>query len=208
MDQFTKAYKHFGLNRGEHEGKAGLWYREWAPGAQAIALIGEFNNWSPEEGHWAKRDDFGNFNLFLPDINGKPQVPHRCACLHSRRFVFAPAALPALRLPGRQTAAVQDDASPPRASAAASLSADVPHVLTGARSSRACSSRAASGPRRSPRGSSGRRRSGTRSSSTASTMSRRQTRRRACLTRRSATCTGTRAPHGHAASASTSATSA
>lgn len=34
MDKFTQAYKHFGLNRGEHEGKAGLWYREWAPGAQ------------------------------------------------------------------------------------------------------------------------------------------------------------------------------
>lgn len=34
MDKFTKAYKHFGFNRGEHEGQQGLWYREWAPGAQ------------------------------------------------------------------------------------------------------------------------------------------------------------------------------
>ena len=27
-------YKYYGLNRGEHEGKEGIWYREWAPGAR------------------------------------------------------------------------------------------------------------------------------------------------------------------------------
>ena len=29
-----EGYKFYGLNRGEHEGKAGLWYREWAPAAK------------------------------------------------------------------------------------------------------------------------------------------------------------------------------
>lgn len=28
------AYRRMGLNRGTHEGKAGIWYREWAPGAK------------------------------------------------------------------------------------------------------------------------------------------------------------------------------
>lgn len=79
MDKFTQAYKHYGINRGEHEGKPGIWYREWAPGAQAVALIGEFNDWEPKDGHWALKDDFGSFNLFLPDVAGKPQVPHKCA---------------------------------------------------------------------------------------------------------------------------------
>lgn len=32
--KFTEGYKYYGLNRGEHEGKKGLWYREWAPGAK------------------------------------------------------------------------------------------------------------------------------------------------------------------------------
>ena len=27
-------YKFMGLNRGTHEGKEGIWYREWAPGAK------------------------------------------------------------------------------------------------------------------------------------------------------------------------------
>ena len=31
---FAAGYKFFGLNRGEHEGKQGIWYREWAPGAR------------------------------------------------------------------------------------------------------------------------------------------------------------------------------
>lgn len=32
--KFTEGYKYYGINRGEHEGKKGLWYREWAPGAK------------------------------------------------------------------------------------------------------------------------------------------------------------------------------
>ena len=34
MMKFTEGYKYYGINRGEHEGKKGLWYREWAPGAK------------------------------------------------------------------------------------------------------------------------------------------------------------------------------
>ncbi len=33
--QLSRAgYKFYGLNRGTHEGKTGIWYREWAPGAK------------------------------------------------------------------------------------------------------------------------------------------------------------------------------
>jgi hypothetical protein len=34
MENFSQGYKHYGLNRGSHEGKTGIWYREWAPGAK------------------------------------------------------------------------------------------------------------------------------------------------------------------------------
>jgi hypothetical protein len=33
-------YKHYGLNRGEHQGKKGLWYREWAPAAKVKGGVG------------------------------------------------------------------------------------------------------------------------------------------------------------------------
>jgi 1,4-alpha-glucan branching enzyme len=58
-------------------------YREWAPGAQAIALVGEFNNWDPAPHHWALKDEFGNFNLFIADPSpGVSAVPHRCCLTH------------------------------------------------------------------------------------------------------------------------------
>ena len=46
---------------------------------QAVALIGEFNNWEPKTEHWALKNDFGVWNLFLPDApDGTPAIKHRC----------------------------------------------------------------------------------------------------------------------------------
>ena len=47
---------------------------------QAVALIGEFNNWDPQPEHWALKNDFGVWSLFLPDdAEGTAAIPHRCA---------------------------------------------------------------------------------------------------------------------------------
>lgn len=56
---------------------------------QALALIGEFNNWDPKAEHWAIKNDFGVFQLFLPDnADGTPAIQHRCAsCLASLALV-------------------------------------------------------------------------------------------------------------------------
>uniref|UniRef100_A0A1D2AGY8 1,4-alpha-glucan branching enzyme n=1 Tax=Auxenochlorella protothecoides TaxID=3075 RepID=A0A1D2AGY8_AUXPR len=78
LDKFSQGYKYYGINRGEHEGKKGLWYREWAPGAKAVALIGEYNGWKAGPEHWATRNDFGVWQLFLPDNeDGTPAIAHR-----------------------------------------------------------------------------------------------------------------------------------
>lgn len=39
LDKFSQGYLYYGLNRGEHQGKQGIWYREWAPGAR-VRLLG------------------------------------------------------------------------------------------------------------------------------------------------------------------------
>jgi 1,4-alpha-glucan branching enzyme len=45
---------------------------------QALALIGEFNAWDPQPEHWAIKNDFGVWNLFLPDKpDGTPAIQHR-----------------------------------------------------------------------------------------------------------------------------------
>ncbi len=46
---------------------------------QALALLGEFNAWEPKPEHWAVKNDFGVWNLFLPDAqDGTPVIAHRC----------------------------------------------------------------------------------------------------------------------------------
>ncbi len=45
---------------------------------QAVALVGEFNNWDPQAEHWASRNNFGVWQLFLPDTaEGDAAIPHR-----------------------------------------------------------------------------------------------------------------------------------
>jgi len=79
LDAFSQGYKKFGFNRGvgPDGSTAGIWYREWAPAAKALALIGEFNAWTPADGHWAAKDEFGVWSIFLPDAApGTPAIPH------------------------------------------------------------------------------------------------------------------------------------
>lgn len=50
-------------------------YREWAPGAKAAALIGDFNKWEPT---WMEKDEWGVWSVELPDGMSAPQ--HATAC--------------------------------------------------------------------------------------------------------------------------------
>src|ERR1019366_10783524 len=60
------AYEYYGLNRGAQHGKPGVWYREWAPGASYLSLIGEFNGWD-RGSNPLERDQWGVWSTFLPD---------------------------------------------------------------------------------------------------------------------------------------------
>jgi 1,4-alpha-glucan branching enzyme len=71
----SQGHHYFGLNRGEFHGKPGVWYREWAPNALQLRLIGDFNNWD-RYGHPAVRDQFGVWGLFLPDDRFGDKLVH------------------------------------------------------------------------------------------------------------------------------------
>lgn len=52
---------------------------------QAMALIGEFNDWNPEDAHWAVRNEFGVWELFLPDqADGTSALRHKYALVFCR----------------------------------------------------------------------------------------------------------------------------
>ena len=75
MGDISSGHRYFGLNRGTYLGKAGVWYREWAPEAIQLRIIGDFNNWD----RWATpmvRDSFGVWSLFLPDDRWGDKLVH------------------------------------------------------------------------------------------------------------------------------------
>jgi 1,4-alpha-glucan branching enzyme len=66
LGEMTLGHQYFGFNRGSLDGKTGVWYREWAPGAQSLRLIGDFNAWD-RAATPLTRDQWGVWSVFLPD---------------------------------------------------------------------------------------------------------------------------------------------
>lgn len=66
LKAMSQGDSYFGFNPGKNDGVAGVWYREWAPGALSLALIGEFNDWERFR-HPMKRDEYGVWSVFVPD---------------------------------------------------------------------------------------------------------------------------------------------
>ena len=75
LGEISQGHRYFGFNRGEHDGETGVWYREWAPGAEALALIGDFNNWSRDANPMSV-DDWGVWHIFLPDNEYADRFTH------------------------------------------------------------------------------------------------------------------------------------
>jgi 1,4-alpha-glucan branching enzyme len=73
--QISTGHKHFGFNRGTHNNEPGVWYREWAPAALQLRLIGDFNDWDRFDLPLV-RDAFGLWSAFLPDSKYGRSLTH------------------------------------------------------------------------------------------------------------------------------------
>ena len=103
LGHFAERHKYLGFNRGQRDGQPGVWYREWAPAAQALFLAGDFNDWN-RKSHAAERDEFGIWHLFLPDAEHGGRFAHG-----TRVKVFVHSALgPRDRIPAYVRRAVYD----------------------------------------------------------------------------------------------------
>ncbi len=52
-----------------------MWYREWAPGAQSLRLIGDFNGWD-RGATFLERDEWGVWSVFLADETWGQKLTH------------------------------------------------------------------------------------------------------------------------------------
>lgn len=64
---FANAHHYFGF----HQADGGWYYREWAPAAEALFLIGDFNGWNRGSHPLSKREG-GVWEIFLPGQNALP----------------------------------------------------------------------------------------------------------------------------------------
>jgi 1,4-alpha-glucan branching enzyme len=75
VEQFTLGYQEFGLHYCPE--RHGITYKEWAPNARQVFLIGDFNGWNTNDSYTkCVRDEYGVFTLFLGDQGGVPAIPH------------------------------------------------------------------------------------------------------------------------------------
>ena len=54
----------------KQNGIKGILFREWAPNADSLSLVGDFNNWDTSMNPCKKNDD-NIFEIFLPDIGNE-----------------------------------------------------------------------------------------------------------------------------------------
>lgn len=65
LSDFANGYNYYGLHR---DSRVGCVFREWAPNATDIYIIGDFNDWKEDERFRASRiDGTGNWELRLPN---------------------------------------------------------------------------------------------------------------------------------------------
>ncbi|KPM10074.1 alpha amylase-like protein [Sarcoptes scabiei] len=73
IDKFCHSYRDYGIHVREDNSIRCL---QWAPGAQALYLRGDFNGWNQTE-YPFKRLDFGKWELIIPpDHDGMPAIKH------------------------------------------------------------------------------------------------------------------------------------
>lgn len=63
LEEYARGYRYYGFNR---DAETGAWtYREWAPAARRVSLIGDFNGWN-RESHPLERNERGVWEITLP----------------------------------------------------------------------------------------------------------------------------------------------
>ena len=75
LGDISQGHRYFGFNSGEREGESGIWYREWAPSAHSLSLIGDFNGWD-RDANPMSIDTWGIWHLFLPDKDYSDRLTH------------------------------------------------------------------------------------------------------------------------------------
>src|SRR5262245_31727150 len=62
-------YRRLGAHHTTHEGVAGVHFAVWAPNAQRVSVVGDFNAWDGRRHQMRKRIDSGLWEIFAPGVD-------------------------------------------------------------------------------------------------------------------------------------------
>ena len=64
----TKLYEKFGAHLTQLNGRRGAYFAVWAPNAERISVVGDFNSWNTDHHPLTPRDSSGVWEGFIPDL--------------------------------------------------------------------------------------------------------------------------------------------
>ncbi|MDY3920303.1 MAG: 1,4-alpha-glucan branching protein GlgB [Candidatus Limivivens sp.] len=62
-------YKKLGAHQGVLNGKPGIYFAVWAPNAEKVSVIGDFNEWDEEACPMTRREPLGIYDAFVPEAS-------------------------------------------------------------------------------------------------------------------------------------------
>ncbi len=62
-------YQKLGSHVSTENGQKGYYFAVWAPNAQSVSVVGDFNDWNPEAARMKGPNDVGIWELFIPGLN-------------------------------------------------------------------------------------------------------------------------------------------
>ena len=62
-------YDKLGAHPIVYKGREGIYFAVWAPHAQAVSVVGDFNGWNPDENPMAPLADSGIYEAFVPSLS-------------------------------------------------------------------------------------------------------------------------------------------
>jgi 1,4-alpha-glucan branching enzyme len=80
----NRAYQRMGAHLVERGGRTGVEFAVWAPNAELVSVIGDFNGWNPDTHPMRVRPEAGVWETFVPDIGQGARYKYRVQSRYGR----------------------------------------------------------------------------------------------------------------------------
>ncbi len=80
-------YKKLGAHKAKKDGVEGVYFAVWAPRAQGVSVVGEFNGWNTEANRMERQEPLGIYTCFIPGVQ-EYQMYKYCVWTYTGEAVF------------------------------------------------------------------------------------------------------------------------